>query len=98
MTNGTCPKIFRRHVAGGASLVWRVSMSVRAKFKVVDKHDGENGSQIRMEAVTSGSAENDSFFKWTPSGQLSMGTINAEAAKQFEVGKEYYLDFTPASA
>lgn len=67
-------------------------MAVRAKFKCIE-NDGEN---VSLEVVTSGSGENDSFFKWTPYGQLKMGTVNENAAKQFEVGKEYYLDFTPA--
>jgi hypothetical protein len=46
--------------------------------------------------VTSGSPENDAFYKYTPAGKLELSTINAEAAAGFEVGKAYYLDFTPA--
>ena len=69
---------------------------VRAKFKCVDKSGSENDTQIKLEAVTSGSEENKTFFKYTPSDQISMGTINKEAAAQFEVGKEYYIDFSPA--
>lgn len=75
---------------------------VRAKFKCVAKtpyHEGDeshkDGSRLKFEVVTSGSEENDNFFKWTPSGILDMGTVNEGAASQFEVGKEYYLDFTP---
>ena len=56
----------------------------------------KDGYTLIFEPVTSGSAENDSFYKWTPWGKLEMGTVNAEAAKQFEPGKTYYLDFTPA--
>lgn len=40
--------------------------------------------------------ENTKFWSATPSGRLELGTINPEAWKQFELGKEYYLDFTPA--
>ena len=46
-----------------------------------------------MYAVTDGSPENKEFFKYTPSGSLKVTTINMEA---FEVGKEYYIDITPA--
>lgn len=67
-------------------------MAVRAKFKCTEN----NGEHVELEAVTSGSEENGAFFKWTPYGKLSMGTVNENAVKQFEVGKEYYLDFTPA--
>lgn len=50
---------------------------------------------IKLEAVVDGSEENDRFFRWTPSGQISMHCVNEAANKQFEAGKEYYVDFTP---
>lgn len=71
-------------------------MSVRAKFKVIEKAITENGEKIKLTPVISGSPENESFFKWTPFGQIEIGTVNPEAAKQFEVGKQYYIDFTKA--
>ncbi|MGD9726393.1 MAG: hypothetical protein AB7L09_21600 [Nitrospira sp.] len=40
--------------------------------------------------------ENSKFWEASPSGKLELGTINEEAWSQFEMGKEYYLDFTPA--
>jgi hypothetical protein len=40
--------------------------------------------------------ENSKFWDASPSGSLTLGTINPEAWSQFELGKEYYLDFTPA--
>ena len=43
-----------------------------------------------------GTPENQRFAKATPSGTLEMVVDNEEAVKQFEVGKSYYLDFTPA--
>jgi hypothetical protein len=46
--------------------------------------------------MTSASPENDAFYKYTPAGKQELSTINAEAAAGFEVGKAYYLDFTPA--
>lgn len=41
--------------------------------------------------------ENSKFWQYTPSGQISLGCINLEAADAFELGKEYYVDFTPAA-
>jgi len=73
--------------------------TVRAKFRVISVSDaghGDGSRQVTMEAVTSGSTENESFFKHTPSGHLNLGVMNEEAGKVFEFGKEYYLDFTPA--
>lgn len=40
--------------------------------------------------------ENTKFWQASPSGSLSLGTVNPEAWAAFELGKEYYLDFTPA--
>lgn len=69
-------------------------MSVRAKFKCVEKTQSEMGNKIKLQPVTSGSKENDEFFKWTPYGSIEIGTINENAALQFEVGKQYYVDFS----
>jgi hypothetical protein len=41
-------------------------------------------------------SENGKFFAYTPAGKIELGTIHGEAAEQFELGKEYYVDFTPA--
>lgn len=72
-------------------------MTVRAKFKVNEIVDrGQNGSVIRLQPVTSGSEENKLFYKYTPSGNIELSTINEDAAKQFKVGAEFYVDFTPA--
>lgn len=75
----------------------RKRMSVRAKFKctAVEDNNGES-KNIRLEAVIDGSDENKSFFRWTPSGQITIGCVNEAANRQFEPGKEYYVDFTPA--
>lgn len=70
---------------------------VRAKFECTHKVQDVNGWMITFKPVTSGSAENEKFYKYTPSGGLDIGTINDDAADQFEVGKEYYLDISPAS-
>lgn len=40
--------------------------------------------------------ENTKFWAASPSGKLELGIINAAAADLFEVGAEYYVDFTPA--
>lgn len=75
-----------------------MSKTCRAKFRCVSKEGGvENPEgEVVLEAVVGGSPENDQFFNYTPYGQLRMGTVNAAAFAVFEVGKEYFLDFTPA--
>lgn len=39
---------------------------------------------------------NKDWSKYTPQGELKMTITNPGAIEQFELGKEYYLDFTPA--
>lgn len=72
-------------------------MSVRAKMKVEELEMSESGGgSVKLRPVTSGSAENDQFYKYTPSGTLHLSTINQAAIEQFELGKEFYVDLTPA--
>lgn len=48
----------------------------------------------KLHPVTSGSDENKQFFRWTPGGEISLGTVSKEAGEYFKIGKEYYVDFT----
>lgn len=68
--------------------------NIRAKFLVSEVIQTIPGGKIKLMPVTSGSPENEQFFKWTPYGQIEIGTINPEVIKQFEPGKEFYIDFT----
>ncbi len=75
-----------------------MSTTVRAKFKVQSVTESEGGLKTaNLTPVTSGSPENEKFFKWTPGGQIQLGTINPHAAAQFVPGKQFYVDFTPAN-
>lgn len=68
---------------------------VRAKFKCTEKSD----QVIKLDPVTYGSKENEEFFRYTPGGQISLyGITNQKATDAFEVGKEYYVDFTKADS
>lgn len=40
--------------------------------------------------------ENTAFWQASPSGKLELNCVNESASKQFILGKEYYVDFTPA--
>lgn len=78
-------------------------MPVRAKFVVEsvkpnNPDDLEGEATVELRAVYAGGAEseNSQFWKLTPSGFIQLSTINAAAWKQFEIGKEYYIDFTRA--
>lgn len=40
--------------------------------------------------------ENTKFWAASPSGRIELGCANLAAADAFELGKEYYIDFTLA--
>lgn len=78
-------------------------MSVRAKFTVTSitrtKHwDPTKGEiqTIKLTPVSDGSEENRAFFAATPAGSIELGTVNEAAARSFELGKSYYIDFVAA--
>ena len=75
-------------------------MSVRAKFRLnscetqlssTSPGKNEELRTLKLSAVYDGSPENKQFFKWTPNGQITIGVLNPEAWKQFELGKNYYV-------
>jgi hypothetical protein len=41
--------------------------------------------------------ENSKFWAATPSGSITLGTVNADAVRPFDLGKEFYIDFTEAT-
>lgn len=42
--------------------------------------------------------ENSKFWEASPSGEIRLGTINPVAWEAFELGAEYYIDFTKAES
>jgi hypothetical protein len=76
-------------------------MSVRAKFKVqrIERWLWSPGKEVQtivLLPVVSGSEENHEFYAATPSGEIKLGTVNADAAAQFELNGEYYVTFDKA--
>lgn len=69
---------------------------VRAKFYVtsITYYNG-GSSKVELWPVYSQEEghENKRFWDATPSGKLEM-TIKSDAAKEFILGEEYYIDFT----
>lgn len=74
-------------------------MSVRAEFhcNAINKSPDNSTAVAHLIVVTTGSAENESWSKYTPSGQLQMVISNPAAFEQIELGKEYFIDIVPAS-
>lgn len=73
-------------------------MSVRAKFQVQSITETSWGATIfKLAPMYDTSIEEDRrYSKATPSGSLEMQIDNPPAAKFFELGKSYYIDFSKA--
>lgn len=75
---------------------------IRCKFNVSKKTEiattTGNEFKVEMTAITDGSEENKEFFKYTPSGKLSLGVLKPEQAVGLVVGDEYYIDITPCES
>lgn len=71
-------------------------MTVRAKFTVATVTRQVGGGSVVLQPVTSGSPDNEQFYKYTPSGRIELSTVNEAALGQFEPGKQFYIDFTEA--
>jgi hypothetical protein len=77
-----------------------MTMSVRAKMRLtsIQQHEWNQGQtktlrfQCEYDTTT---PEDQRFQKATPSGEIQMMVDNPEALKQFELGRHYYVDFSP---
>ena len=71
-------------------------MSVRSKVRCNAKTGNEVHFTTVYEPDEKKDTENARFTKATPWGDIRMGIDNPVALEQFEINKEYYVDFTPA--
>lgn len=72
---------------------------IRAKFvcmEVEKTYPEADYSTVLLNPVIGGSKENESFYEATPGGGIELQVVKNETAQLFEVGKEYYVDFTLA--
>lgn len=70
-----------------------------------DEHGGHLYERVEVRSVKmvpvygdKAGTENAAFWTYTPSGSITLGTINPEAWAQLPLGAEVYIDFTPADA
>lgn len=75
---------------------------VRGKFFVIgirkDRYQPAAPATIELAAVSASDkekAENCMFHKYTPFGEIKMQIDNPPASSVFELGQEFYVDFTP---
>lgn len=71
-------------------------MATKAKFTVWSRTETQWGTDVTLQPVTGGSAENDSYFQATPQGQLTLGGLKPEVAASLTPGKTFYVELTEA--
>jgi hypothetical protein len=77
-------------------------MSVRAKFRCLEiRHQfssspDHSAATVVLSPVWEQDGVNREWSKATPSGNLEMMITAPEAVNRFELGKCYFVDFTPA--
>lgn len=77
---------------------------LRAKFIVqdvnrsIDNEGKPSQEHVRLRPVYSSDpeSENAQWSKWTPSGSIELHINNTAAFGRLPLGKEFYVDFTPA--
>lgn len=73
---------------------------VRAKFYVtsIQHHHTHNPKTVCAEVKLAPvyGDDNKPWSEATPQGQMSLTITNPEAIDVFELGKSYFVDFTPA--
>jgi hypothetical protein len=84
--------------------------TIRAKFKCTAKLPTEYGQtkvschpvgpnwnpETKKCEFPADCGDNKEFWEASPSGELILWIKNKAASDKFEVGRSYYLDFTPA--
>jgi hypothetical protein len=70
-----------------------VTKQMGGKYNPEGKYESGVVYDYKFSAVVGGTDENKSFFASTPSGQISLSAVRDDL---FEIGKEYYLDFSLA--
>lgn len=72
-------------------------MAIRAKLCPVQKTEIGTGDdrQVTVRLTAVGGPENMEWARWTPSATFDI-SLKGDLADRFEIGKNYYVDFTEA--
>lgn len=72
---------------------------MRAKLQAYCKTETGAGEdrQVQVQFSAVGGPENQEWARYTPAAQLNI-TLKGDLADRFEIGKSYFLDFSPADA
>lgn len=77
-------------------------MRAKVSVQAINK-PWEGAEEVVMRPVSgteqygpNGESENNTFARYTPSGEIKLSITNPNLHGQFSVGQEFYVDFTPA--
>lgn len=81
-------------------------MNMRAKLEVKSvTKPWEGAEEVVMQPVCgttpfgpNGESEDNSFARWTPTGNVTLTITNPDLHGKFQAGQKFYADFTPAEA
>lgn len=78
-------------------------MRAKVRLNRIEKYDSSEKLVFNPVAKSGsypadGSDEDNTFAKYSPSGEFSLMVANPALLNQFEVGESYYVDFTPVPA
>lgn len=70
-------------------------MTMRAKLRPLQKIETGSGDdrQVQVRLTAAGGPENQEWSRWTPSATFDI-SLKGDLADRFEIGKDYYVDFT----
>lgn len=68
-------------------------MTTRAKLTLVSLENGNAKFECQYDSANS--PEDNSFSKYTPSGEARLSITNEAVLEGLEVGKKYYFDISP---
>jgi hypothetical protein len=85
--------------------IWPPIMRAKMRVAGVQKFPNSDQETLKFYAVSKsdgypadGSDEDNSYARWSPSGELSLTVANPSLYGKFAVGDTFYLDFTRATA
>jgi S-adenosylmethionine hydrolase len=68
---------------------------IRCKFRCIEVTKTSYGTErVKLAPVYGDSDENKKFWKATPTGAIDLSIDNGDAHNQFQICREYYVDFT----
>lgn len=78
-------------------VVNRIERSLGSHYNPETKeYESREVQTIKLHPVADMDGENAKFFAATPSGSIELAIVNASAAKDFDIGTAFYVDFKRA--